>query len=167
MTPIYLGLGSNSNRHQHIAAGLQALTELFGDLVISSVYESESVGFNGSHFLNLVVATSTHLSIAELSIALKKIEDNNGRIRSGSKFSPRSLDIDILTYGFFCGEEAGVKLPRAEITENAFVLLPLSEIAPNQLHPITHKNYAQLWQAYDKNSQALWKVDFDWNGRKL
>jgi 2-amino-4-hydroxy-6-hydroxymethyldihydropteridine diphosphokinase len=69
------------------------------------------------------------------------------------------LDIDILTYGDFVGVEAGVELPRDEITKNAFVLLPLSGIAPAVLHPQLKKSYADLWVDYDQGSQSLWKIE--------
>lgn len=164
MTPVYLGLGSNIDRHKYITAGLNALAELFGKLQISPVYESKSVGFNGSNFFNLVVGIETELSIADLCEQLKKIEDRNDRVRTGSKFSPRTLDIDILTYGDFVGIESGIELPRAEITKNAFVLLPLAEIAPNELHPQLKKSYSELWNDYDKISQSLWSIDFEWRG---
>lgn len=156
MTQVFLGLGSNLEREKNIRAGLFALKNLFGELTISPIYESESVGFKGSHFYNLVVSANTELTIAQLSEVLKKIEDENGRVRTGPKFSPRTLDIDILTYGDFVGVEAGIELPRAEITENAFVLLPLSEIAPHELHPQLQKTYAQIWLDYAKSSQKLW-----------
>jgi len=162
MTPIYLSLGSNINRHKHIVAALDALADLLGELRISSVYESESVGFAGSNFFNLVVGANTVLSVADLSDTLKKIEDANGRKRSGPKFSPRTLDIDVLTYGEFVGVDANVELPRAEILTNAFVLRPLAEIAPAKLHPQLQQAYLNLWQAYDQASQALWPVDFEW-----
>lgn len=165
MTAIYLSLGSNVDRHKHIIAALDALAELFGELQISSVYESKSVGFDGSNFFNLVVGADTVLSIIELSETLKRIEDNNGRKRNGPKFSPRTLDIDILTYGDFVGIENDIELPRAEITKNAFVLLPLAEIAPNVLHPQLQKTYRDLWLEYDQASQALWTIDFEWNGK--
>lgn len=158
MTQVFLGLGSNLQREKNIRAGLAALENLLGELIISPIYESESVGFKGSHFYNLVVSAHTDLSIAQLSEALKKIEDENGRLRTGPKYSPRTLDIDVLTYGNFVGVEAGIELPRAEITQNAFVLLPLSEIAPYELHPQLQKNYADLWASYDKNSQSLWEI---------
>lgn len=161
MMPIYLGVGSNSNRHKNISAGLTALAELLGNLTRSTVYESKSIGFDGSNFFNLVVGASTQLSIAALSAALKHIEDNNGRIRNGSKFSSRSLDIDILTYGNFVGIADGVELPRAEILKNAFVLLPLAELAPNVLHPQLQQTYAELWANYDKTSQSLWPIEFE------
>lgn len=167
MTQVYLSLGSNINRHHHIHAGLDALADQFGELQISSVYESKSVGFDGSNFFNLVVGIKTALSVAALSEILKKIEDDNGRCRQGPKFSPRTLDIDILTYGDFVGVASGIELPRAEITKNAFVLLPLMELAPEQQHPQWTQTYAELWQIYDKNSQALWPVDFVWRGQLL
>lgn len=156
MTHVFLGLGSNLEREKNIRAGLAALKNLLGELIVSRVYESESIGFKGSHFYNLVVSANTELTIAQLSEALKKIEDEHGRVRTGPKYSPRTLDIDILTYGNFVGVEAGIELPRAEITQNAFVLWPLSEIAPYELHPQLQKTYSDLWAAYDKNSQSLW-----------
>ncbi|HSX50078.1 MAG TPA: 2-amino-4-hydroxy-6-hydroxymethyldihydropteridine diphosphokinase [Cellvibrio sp.] len=165
MTAIYLSLGSNVERHKNIAAALDALAILLGELRISSVYESKSVGFDGSNFFNLVVGADTDLSIAELSETLKRIEDKNGRKRSGPKFSPRTLDIDILTYGNFVGVDGGVELPRAEITKNAFVLLPLAEIAPQVLHPQLEKSYSDLWADYDQASQSLWPIDFEWQGK--
>lgn len=167
MTAIYLSLGSNVDRRKNIVAALDALAELFGELQISSVYESKSVGFDGSNFFNLVVGANTVLSIVELSETLKRIEDNNGRKRNGPKFSPRTLDIDILTYGDFVGVENDIELPRAEITKNAFVLLPLAEIASDVLHPQLQKTYSDLWQDYDQASQSLWSIDFDWNGKVI
>lgn len=167
MITAYLGLGSNIHRHQHIAAALDALKAAFGELEISRVYESKSVGFNGSNFFNLVVGIKTDLSIPALSEALKKIEDDNGRCRQGPKFSPRTLDIDILTYGDFVGTEQGISLPRAEITQNAFVLLPLTDVAAEKNHPALGLSYAALWRDYDKNAQQLWPVEFLWHDQKI
>lgn len=158
MTRVYLSLGSNIDREKHIRNGLQALSALFGELILSQVYESEAVGFAGDPFFNLVVGLTTEMTIADLQSQIKQIEDDNGRDRQGPKFSSRTLDIDILTYGDFVGEEAGVILPRDEITENAFVLLPLSEIAGHELHPQLDVSYQALWQNYDKSRQKLWPV---------
>lgn len=165
MSRVYLSLGSNIERERHITAGLDELADQFGDLIVSSVFESEAVGFSGSNFYNLAVAINTRLSIAELSDTLKAIEARHGRKRQGPKFSSRTLDIDILSYDDFVGEQAGVKLPRSEITKNAFVLWPLAEIVPDEKHPALGESYADLWGAYDKSKQALWRVDFCWRGK--
>lgn len=163
---VYLGLGSNIEREHYIGAALDALSRLFGQLRISSVYESESVGFKGDNFYNLVVGVETVLPVAALSARLKQIENEHGRERGGSRLSGRTLDIDILTYDRLTEPVAGVQLPRQEILSNAFVLRPLAEIAPDERHPLLQRPYAELWQAYDR-AQKLWPIDFRWRGRVI
>jgi len=167
MTVVYLSLGSNIERERYIKAALDALQVAFGPLQVSSVYESEAVGFEGDSFYNLVVAIETQLSVGSLSAQLKMIEDKNGRTRLGPKFSGRTLDIDILTYGDVRGEIDGITLPRDEVTKNAFVLWPLAEIAAQARHSGLNRTFGDLWAAYDKSSQQLWPVDFDWCGKAI
>ncbi|AWF79737.1 2-amino-4-hydroxy-6-hydroxymethyldihydropteridine diphosphokinase [Microbulbifer sp. A4B17] len=162
MAQVYLSLGSNINRAQYIRAALNALAGRFGELQVSRVFESEAVGFQGDNFYNLVVGLQTDLPVGQLALCLRGIEDANGRLRSGPKFSARTLDIDILTYDHLTGTVDGVKLPRGEIVKNAFVLQPLAEIAPEILHPVEQKTYRQLWNEYDQASQKLWPVEFIW-----
>lgn len=162
MAQVYLSLGSNVNRAQHIHAALDALAGQFGELQVSRVFESEAVGFQGDNFYNLVVGLRTNLPVGQLALCLRGIEDANGRLRAGPRFSARTLDIDILTYDNLTGTVDGVKLPRGEIVKNAFVLQPLAEIAPQTVHPIEEKTFRQLWGEYDQASQKLWPVAFTW-----
>ncbi|MGB2105987.1 MAG: 2-amino-4-hydroxy-6-hydroxymethyldihydropteridine diphosphokinase [Porticoccaceae bacterium] len=162
MALVYLSLGSNIDRKRHISAALDALAERFGSLEISTVYESVAVGFEGDSFYNLVVGINSDLAVGEITKILKHIEDCNGRDRSAPKFGPRSLDIDILTVDNLAGEIDGIKLPRNEVLKNAFVLQPLAELADNMIHPLTQKTIGQHWQEFDKTSQDLWPVKFDW-----
>lgn len=158
MAKVYVSIGSNIDKQKHIAACLTALAEQFNGLELSPIYESEAVGFEGDTFFNLVAKFETDLSVGELNQVLKNIEDAHGRDRSGPKFSGRTLDIDILTYDSVVGEVDGVQLPRDEITKNAFVLQPLADIAPDELHPEQQVTYARLWFFFDKDSQKLWQV---------
>ncbi len=164
MTRVFLGIGSNIERERFIAAGLDALHRLFGELTLSSVYDSDAIGFEGQPFLNLVAAINTELSVAELSAILRCIEIEHGRPANATRFSARHLDIDILTFDNEVGVLQGVQLPRDEILDNAFVLCPLAELSPDTLHPVMNRSYLSLWQAYDRSSQALSKVDFMWGG---
>ena len=167
MPKVFLGIGSNVQRHQHICCALDMLTESLGKLSISSVYESAAVGFNGDDFYNLVVGVETPLPLNQLIQLIKQVEDQNGRDRSGPKFSARTLDIDVLTYGDCVGVYEGVLLPRKEVVEQAHVLLPLTEIAADQVLPGSGKRCIDLWRDYDKARQALWKVDFVWRDQLI
>lgn len=160
MSYIYISIGSNINQVHYINAALKALEQSFNQLLISSVYESEAVGFSGDNFYNLVVGAHTQLSLEQVINKLKLIEAQNGRTRNKEKFSARTLDLDLLTYDDMITEQP-TQIPRSEITENAFVLCPLAEIAPDTLLPGTNTSYQQLWQNYNASSQKLWPIKFD------
>lgn len=162
MARIYISLGSNIEREQHIRAGLDALHRLYGSLQVSRVFESEAVGFAGSPFYNLVVGADTDHSLSSVTRELRELEFAHGRPADAKKFAPRTLDLDLLLYDDLICDQP-VSLPRAEIMTNAFVLWPLAELAPERRHPLTQARYGDLWAAYDKQSQRLQPVDFDWN----
>ena len=167
MATVFLGVGSNIERERYIVAGLDALQGLFGDMALSSVYDSAAIGFDGQSFLNLVVRVDTGLAIGDLARQLRHIEVEHGRPANASRFSARQLDIDILTYDDATGVIEGMELPRGEILLNAFVLCPLAELAPQVLHPVVGLSYGELWGSYDRASQRLAKVDFEWRGRAI
>jgi 2-amino-4-hydroxy-6-hydroxymethyldihydropteridine diphosphokinase len=161
MPRVYLSLGSNINREQHLRLAVAELADAYGDMLMSPVYESAAVGFEGDDFLNLVVGFDTELSVAELALNLRAIEERHGRDRQAPKFSARTLDIDILTYGNALGTVDGVQLPREEVLKNAFVLCPLADVAGNDRHPETARSYAEHWAAYDKTKQPLQRFALD------
>ena len=167
MAHVQLNLGSNTDREAMLTAGLDALASQFGELALSSVYESDAVGFDGEPFYNMGVTLRTTLSPGELAGTLRQLEYRYGRSPDSQRFSPRTLDIDILTYDDKVGVIEGVALPREEILENAFVLCPLAELAPRVLHPVVGQSYSALWRGYDQAAQALTKVTFEWRGRSV
>jgi 2-amino-4-hydroxy-6-hydroxymethyldihydropteridine diphosphokinase len=158
---VWLSLGSNIDAQRHIRAAIQALRGLFADLVISPVYESQAVGFDGDNFLNLVIGIDTDIPLQQLTQQLKSIEDDNDRSREGDKFSSRTLDIDILTYGNQDLTASGVNIPRDEITRYAFVLKPLADVAADELHPVLGQSYASLWERFDQRSQPMQRIQLD------
>lgn len=157
MAQIYISLGSNINPQHNVKAGIEALKKAINVTAISTIYESKSIGFLGNNFLNLVIKAQTLLSVNDLIILFKTIEIANGRAINAKKFSSRTLDIDLLLYDDLI-IALPTKLPRPEIATNAFVLLPLAEIAPDKIHPITQLTYQQMWQNFDKSSQCLWPI---------
>ncbi len=115
----------------------------------------------------MVVGVETALSVGELAAQLRHIEMEHGRPENARRNTPRQLDIDILTYDSLTGIVDGVELPRGEILENAFVLRPLADLAPEGIHPVTGSSYAELWARYDQGAQSLSRVSFVWRGRQI
>lgn len=161
MARIWISLGSNIDRERNIRAALRDLQNRLGPLLVSRVYESEAVGFAGDAFYNLVVGADTELPVGELVGLFRSIESAHGRTREGGSFAPRTLDIDLLTYGDQVVDMAGVHLPRDEITRYAFVLQPLAELAGECRHPELGETYSELWRRFDQASQQLWPVPFE------
>ncbi|MEE8366232.1 MAG: 2-amino-4-hydroxy-6-hydroxymethyldihydropteridine diphosphokinase [Gammaproteobacteria bacterium] len=154
-TTVYVSLGSNVGRDRNILLAIKEMRSAFGDLRLSPVYESASVGFDGSDFLNLVAGFETESDVHEVVQVLRAIEDRLGRDRTQPRFSPRPIDLDILTYDDLVMDEQGIQIPRQEILQNAFVLKPLCDIAPETLHPTVKKDYQTLWLAMAPEAPRL------------
>ena len=159
MARVYVSVGSNIEPGKNIRSCLSALRRRYGELTVSSVYESEAVGFDGDNFYNLVVGFDTGDDVHAVAQALRAIEHEHGRARAERRFCARTLDLDLLLYGDAVLRENGLELPRADILRHAFVLRPLAEIAGRERHPVNQRRYAELWDAFDKTTQALWPAE--------
>lgn len=160
MPRIYVSIGSNIDRETNIRGALEALRQVFGDIERSSVYESEAVGFEGDAFYNLVAGFDTELSVEELKAEFDRLEKQFGRTAQSRRFAPRTLDLDLLLYGDMIDTTGKLDIPRKEITEYAFVLLPLVEVAGDRRHPLTGERFRDLWERFPKDLH-LEKVDWD------
>ena len=157
MTEVFVGIGSNVEPERHVRLALQLMRARFGAMRLSPVYRNKAVGFEGDDFLNLVTAFDTGLGVEALGTALDEIERACGRQRGAARFSPRTLDLDLLLYGDRVDE--ALKLPRKEILEYAFVLKPLMELAGVHHHPETGMTYKKHWARFVGDKSGLVTVE--------
>lgn len=167
MPEVYIGAGSNVAPQRHLAAGLVALAEHYGVLRLSPVYRNSPVGFDGDDFLNMVIAFDTDESVEAVGATLSAIEAANGRTRTESKFSPRTLDLDLLLYGDLVIDADGLQLPRDEITRYSFVLRPLADLAGERLHPVLGRSFGALWAEFDATRHPLEQVAADFTAERM
>ena len=155
MARAYLSLGSNLEPEHHLRAALAELEARFGALVVSPVYRSRAEGFEGPDFLNLAVGLDTELDVHALDAWLHELEARHGRRRDVPRYSSRTLDVDIVLYDALVLDGPGnLKIPRPELG-HAFVLRPLSEIAPDLVVPGTGKSLAELWREFPADGESL------------
>ena len=135
----YIGLGSNLKRpKQQIEKALKSLSEAneITLLSVSSFYQSKPLlDMSGPNYLNVVCKIETELSVLDLLNFCQEIEDNQHRVRE-VKWGSRTIDLDILLYGDQVLATKRLTIPHPEMTNRAFVLLPLFEIEPGLKLPL-------------------------------
>jgi len=156
----FISIGSNIDKEIHIPSSINALKKQFDQVLCSSLYETEAVGFEGDDFHNLIVQFTSKLEVKAIAKILRQIELDHGRTRDSRKYAARTLDLDLILYGDLILTDGRLQIPRDEIEKYAFVLEPLAEIAPDLLHPVSHKSYSQLWNDYDKKGLQQKKIPF-------
>jgi GTP cyclohydrolase-4 len=142
---VYLALGANiGDRRSNLAAALQRLREVVDIEVVSSIYETEPVGYTDQpRFLNIVCKGKTWLHAIDLLKYAKEIESAIGR-KPSFRNGPRPIDIDILFYDDLKLVQEQLTIPHPRMRERAFVLVPLSEIAPELVDPVSGKTARDL-----------------------
>lgn len=158
MVAVLISIGSNVDREHNIRGAVSELSKEFSPLNLSGVYESAPVGFEGDNFFNLVAGFETALPLPELLSALRNIEQQYGRERHQQRFGPRTLDLDLLTYGDQVQHDDQINLPRREITEYVFMIKPLAELVPETIHPELGKAYQQLWDEFSGDKESIWPI---------
>jgi len=154
----FISIGSNIDKEIHIPSSIAALQKHFGEVILSSFYETAAVGFEGDEFINLIVQFSSELDAKNVAKLLRQIELEHGRTRDSRKYAARTLDLDLVLYGDLILSDGRLQIPRDEIERYAFVLEPLAEIAADLRHPVSKKSYAQLWEEYDKSNLKQIKI---------
>ena len=138
----YIGLGSNLDTpEKHVCDAIKDIDacDSMTVVAVSALYESEPLGSKDPHheeqpvYINAVIKLKTRLQPLELLDTLQGIEQQHGRIRSGLRWGPRTLDLDILLYDELQHNEPRLTLPHYGMHERNFVLYPLQDIAGSQL----------------------------------
>jgi GTP cyclohydrolase-4 len=149
---VYVGLGANlGDRQGNILQALQYVQARASITAVSSFYETEPVGYlDQPQFLNICCALETDLPPRDLLRFLKWIEKRMGRMTS-FRNAPRPIDMDILFYDDLVLEGPDLEIPHPRLHERAFVLAPLSEIAPELEHPALHETVDELLTKVDRS----------------
>jgi len=152
---VYLSLGSNiGNREENLREALQRLRQLGTVGTVSSLYETEPVGFTAQPwFLNCAAMLETEKMPRQLLKAVLDLEREMGRRRTQFK-GPRKIDIDILLFGSAVVETKGLTIPHPALHERRFVLEPLAEIAPDMRHPVLKKTIRELRDALEPGQEV-------------
>ena len=145
MALVYLGLGTNlGDKERNLNNAILKISQDIGKVICqSSFYASKPWGFESENdFLNAVILAETNMSPLELLAKTQEIELELGRtVKSTNGYADRVIDIDILLFDNEIIDIPELKIPHPLITERDFVYIPLLEIAPNLLHPISGKTF--------------------------
>lgn len=149
---VFVGIGTNHDREHNLRHGIHSLREYFGPLQLSSVYETEPVGqAHTVQYYNLVAGFDTDLQLRQVLTLLKKIEIEAGR-RSPERCP---LDVDLLLFGDVILHNERLSIPRKDITDYAYVAVPLAEIAGDMIHPETGKKFREHCQSARQFQQKI------------
>lgn len=155
MENVFVGLGSNvGDRLGFLRSAVQELGKLPTTSIVrvSSIYETEPVGKKDQpSFLNMVVELVSTLDVSQFHCQCKEIEHRIGRTRS-ERWGPREIDLDLLYFGRERVSDGRVVVPHPEIANRKFVLVPMSEIAPEWIDPVRQVSIAQMLMACDDRS---------------
>ena len=147
MNEVFVSIGSNIEAESNMILVKNYLDELF-DVTYSSIYKTPAVGFEGEDFLNCVCKFDTKKSPSDLRDLLKNIEKDMGRTSNQRGMSNRVIDLDLILYGNMQMNEDGLEIPSDDIAKYRFVLEPLVEIAPDNLHPNLQKSFQDLLSSF-------------------
>ena len=163
METILLGLGSNrGDSHEILAGAIKRLASFLGGIRISSVYITAPQDYlNQDDFHNMVISGLYEGSPASLLGTLQQIESDYGRNRNTEiPKGPRTLDIDILFFGtqVVMLDNPPLVIPHPAVCRRAFVLIPLLELYPEYIHPVTGTPLAAALAALP--DQGVRKTDY-------
>jgi 2-amino-4-hydroxy-6-hydroxymethyldihydropteridine diphosphokinase len=155
LRPTYLSLGSNQgNKLENLQRAVDLIAENIGAVVkISSIYKTASWGFKSDDFLNCCIQISTGLNPEKLLNSIHEIELSLGRNRTPEAgYKSRTIDIDVLLFDTEIIISKELIVPHKDMLNRKFVMVPLAEISPNLIHPITKQRIQTCLENCTDNS---------------
>ncbi len=144
---VYIGIGSNlGKKKENFLEALGRVAKIPDTKIVkeSSFYESEPLGDSKEWYVNGVIEIETELKPELLLQKLKNIERAMGRKKVRKRWGARIIDLDILLFNNLIMEKTNLKIPHPEMHKRKFVLVPLSEIAPQVIHPVLGVTISEL-----------------------
>ncbi|MBS1492343.1 MAG: 2-amino-4-hydroxy-6-hydroxymethyldihydropteridine diphosphokinase [Bacteroidetes bacterium] len=164
MTKVFLGLGSNiGDRKKYLEEAIEEIKKIPQTNVVklSGVYETEPWGFSEQdEYLNAVIEIETGINYPELLKEVKDIEKRLGRDKT-DKWKSRKIDIDILFFGDLVYDGENLQIPHRHIEDRNFVLVPLNEIEPDFVHPVTKKKISEILENSNDKLKAGFHSKFE------
>jgi 2-amino-4-hydroxy-6-hydroxymethyldihydropteridine diphosphokinase len=157
---VYLGLGSNlGDRKDNLDKAIDYLSQRLRITAKSSIYDTEAMeNREQPRFLNMVFQAQTIFKPQDILMLAKSIERKMGR-QPNTHNAPRTIDIDILFYGDEIIETPDLTIPHASLPNRAFALVPMEEIAPNLVHPVTKKTISTMLRELESGIQGVMKIN--------
>lgn len=154
---VYIAIGSNlGNKRENYLEALARIAKIPDTKIIkeSSIYESEPLGDSKEWYVNGAIEVETELMPEHLLVKLKNIERAMGRKKVRKRWGARVIDLDILLFNALKLEKKNLKIPHPEMHNRKFVLIPLSEIAPQVIHPALGASISELLVGVKDNKKV-------------
>jgi 2-amino-4-hydroxy-6-hydroxymethyldihydropteridine diphosphokinase len=156
----FISLGSNIEPQIHLPRAMIALAALGRLEAVSKVYQNPALGSPPqADFLNAAARVETELHPLQIRAILRGIEGVLGRVRSADKYAPRTIDLDLCMLGNRVLETDQLTLPDPELLSRAFLAIPMAELAPDFLHPITHEPLAKIAARLQRGAEFVERPD--------
>ena len=162
MSLVFLILGGNQGNWKEIFSdAIHRIDSQIGQIqLMSSLYKSESWGFDSEHFVNQIIAIESPWPPVKILGLCQQIENALGRIRKGDGYEGRTMDIDLLYYDALVLESPSLQIPHPRIAQRRFVLVPLVEIASELKDPVTGLSAGEMLKNCT-DPLKVWKISPD------